>query len=110
MPECCPGHMTLRSDPGQAGEVARSAPRGEAERRDGDRSGSARMAGLAGLVARYRWLVIGLWALLAVAGAFAAPRAASALTYDFSLPGRLGDEADARIAELFGTGGENAPV
>ena len=65
---------------------------------------------LASVVHRFRYLVIGLWLLLAACGAVAAPRAVAALTYDFSLPGQRGFEANQRIVADLGSGGDNAPV
>ncbi|MDQ6850182.1 MAG: hypothetical protein M3070_09485 [Actinomycetota bacterium] len=41
------------------------------------------------MIAHRRWVLLGRL-LLAIAGAFAAPKATSALSYDFSLPGQLG--------------------
>ena len=68
------------------------------------------MPAAAAVIHRFRFLLIGLWLLLAAAGALAAPRAVTALTYDFSLPGQRGFEANQRIVEDFGSGGDNAPI
>ena len=68
------------------------------------------MTTLARWVVAHRWWVVALWALLAVAGAIGAPRAVSALSYDFSLPGQPGYETNRQIVEQFGSGGDNAPV
>jgi putative drug exporter of the RND superfamily len=68
------------------------------------------MLRLARLVTARRWWVITAWLLLAVAGGFAAPRAISALSYDFGLPGQPGYEANQQIVQRFGSGGDNAPV
>lgn len=65
---------------------------------------------LAALVARFRFLVIVVWLLLAVAGGFAAPRAVDGLTYDFGLPGQPGYEANQRLSDDAGTGGADAPI
>ena len=48
------------------------------------------MLAVAAVIHRFRFLLIGLWLLLAAGGAVAAPRAVTALTYDFSLPGQRG--------------------
>jgi RND superfamily putative drug exporter len=65
---------------------------------------------LARFVIARRWWVLAAWALLAVAGGIAAPRATAALGYDFGLPGQAGYEANQRIVAEFGSGGDNAPV
>ena len=61
------------------------------------------------VIAHRRWVLLA-WLLLAVAGAYAAPEATSALSYDFGLPGQHGYEANQRILQQFGSGGDNAPV
>ena len=68
------------------------------------------MSVLARLVIAHRRWVLLAWLLLAVAGAFAAPRATSALSYDFGLPGQHGYQANQRIVRQFGSGGDNAPI
>ncbi|MFD4262852.1 hypothetical protein ACFWR9_35870 [Streptomyces sp. NPDC058534] len=68
------------------------------------------MTALARFVARHRWWTVIAWIVLALAGAFAAPRATDALSDDFGLPGRPGYEANQEIARRFESGGENAPV
>lgn len=65
---------------------------------------------LARFVIARRWWVIAAWVLLALAGGFAAPRATSALSYDFGLPGQPGYESNQDIVRGFGSGGDNAPV
>lgn len=65
---------------------------------------------LAAFVARFRYLVLLLWVLLAAAGGVAAPKAVDALSYDFSLPGQPGFEANQRLADEVGSGGDNAPL
>lgn len=42
---------------------------------------------LARWVTAHRWWVLAVWLILSVAGGFAAPKATSALSYDFGLPG-----------------------
>jgi putative drug exporter of the RND superfamily len=68
------------------------------------------MISLARFVTAHRWWVLAAWLLLAVAGGYAAPKAISALTYDFGLPGQAGYEANQQIVQQFGTGGDNAPI
>ena len=68
------------------------------------------MKTVAHLVITRRWWVIAAWLVLAITGAVAAPRATSALSYDFGLPGQRGYEANQKILHTFGSGGDNAPV
>src|SRR6201995_4770097 len=68
------------------------------------------MISLARFVIAHRWWVLAAWLLVAVAGGYAAPKAISALTYDFGLPGQAGYEANQQIVRQFGSGGDNAPV
>ncbi|MEV4258218.1 MMPL family transporter, partial [Spirillospora sp. NPDC049652] len=68
------------------------------------------MPALARLVTRHPWWVIAAWLVLAVTGGYAAPKATAALSYDFSLPGRAGYEANQKILAAVGSGGANAPV
>ena len=68
------------------------------------------MPTLARFVIAHRWLVLAGWLVLAAAGVVAAPRATSALSYSFSLPGQAGYQANQQIERQFGSGGQNAPV
>ncbi len=68
------------------------------------------LTSLARTVVAHRWWVIAVWLVLTAFGAFAAPRATDALTYDFSLPGQPGYETNLTISEEFGSGGDRAPV
>src|SRR6185437_16156127 len=68
------------------------------------------MISLARFVIVHRGWVLAAWLLLAVAGGYAAPKAISALTYDFGLPGQAGYEANQQIMRQFGSGGDNAPI
>ncbi len=68
------------------------------------------MARWSGFVVAYRWWVIAAWVVLAGVGVVAAPRAVSALSYDFGLPGQPGYETNIAVAGRFGSGGQNAPV
>ncbi|MCW2530287.1 MAG: hypothetical protein JWM76_5147 [Pseudonocardiales bacterium] len=61
------------------------------------------------VIAHRRWVLLA-WLLLAVAGGYAAPKATSALSYDFGLPGQHGYEANQQVVQQFGSGGDNAPV
>jgi putative drug exporter of the RND superfamily len=68
------------------------------------------MSVVARFVAAHRWWVLGAWLVLAAVGAFAAPRATAALSYDFSLPGQPGYETNRVITERFGNGGDLSPI
>lgn len=61
------------------------------------------------VIAHRRWVLVS-WLLLAIAGAYAAPKATSALSYDFGLPGQHGYETNQQILRQLGSGGDNAPV
>ncbi|MEV0846506.1 MMPL family transporter [Streptomyces sp. NPDC049954] len=61
-------------------------------------------------VVRHRMFVLIAWLVLALAGGYAAPKATSALSYDFGLPDQPGYQANERIVRDFGSGGANAPV
>ncbi|MFJ4900813.1 MMPL family transporter [Streptomyces sp. NPDC088727] len=65
---------------------------------------------LTGFVIRHRFLVLGVWLLLAVVGGYAAPKATAALSFEFGLPDQPGYEANEQLVEHFGSGGSNAPV
>jgi len=65
---------------------------------------------LARFIIAHRSWVLGAWLALAVAGGFAAPRAVSALSYSFALPGQTGYETNQAIVAAVGSGGVNAPV
>ncbi|RPK35348.1 MMPL family protein [Streptomyces sp. ADI92-24] len=62
------------------------------------------------LVIRHRFLVLGVWLLLAAVGGYAAPKATAALSFEFGLPDQPGYEANEQLVEHFGSGGSNAPV
>jgi RND superfamily putative drug exporter len=68
------------------------------------------MISVARFVITHRWWVLAAWLLLAVAGGYAAPKAISALTYDFGLPGQPGYEANQQLVQQLGSGGDNAPI
>src|ERR1700761_2928936 len=97
----CRKYQVSRRRRAKGGLPARSGAR---------RGGGSVMIRLARLVIAHRWWVLATWLLLAVAGGYAAPKAISALTYDFGLPGQAGYEANQQIVQQFGSGGDNAPV
>ena len=61
------------------------------------------MERLARSVLRHRRIVGLVWLLLFLAGGAAAGRVVDRLTFDFSLPGQPGYEAEQRVMELYGT-------
>ena len=68
------------------------------------------MGALTGWVLGHKRLVVGLWLLVTV-GAFAAiGPAGNALSDEFSIPGREGFETNKELAEIYGTGGDAAPI
>ena len=68
------------------------------------------MTALSRLVLRHRLLVGLFWLGLFLAGAGTAGTTVDRLTFDFSLPGQPGYEAEARLLAAYGNGGTNAPV
>ncbi|MDG4826635.1 MMPL family transporter [Asanoa sp. WMMD1127] len=61
-------------------------------------------------ILRHRRLVMLGWLVLAVIGGALAPRAIDRLSYDFSFPGQPAYEANQRIQETFGGGGDVDPL
>ncbi len=68
------------------------------------------MRALSSAVLRHRLLVGAFWLLALLAGAATAGTTTERLTFDFSLPGQPGYEAEARLLAAYGNGGTNAPV
>jgi putative drug exporter of the RND superfamily len=62
------------------------------------------LARLAHLIARRRFVVIGVWLALTVFGAFAAGQVSKRWYQSFSIPGKSAYEADQRTFKAFGTG------
>jgi RND superfamily putative drug exporter len=62
------------------------------------------LARLAHLVARRRWIVIAIWIVLTVFGAYAAKQVSKRWFQSFSIPGYSAYEADSRTFARFGTG------
>jgi len=60
------------------------------------------VGGLARTVARARWLVVGVWLVLTVAGAVAAGKLSDRWFQEFSIPGYSAYEANSRIFQTFG--------
>ena len=67
------------------------------------------MGGLARLVIRLRWLVIGVWIVLTVVGMFAAAKLSDRWFQSFSIPGYSAYEANQRTLKAFGSG-EQVPL
>ncbi|HUY06177.1 MAG TPA: MMPL family transporter [Acidimicrobiales bacterium] len=81
-----------------------SSHRAVAESSDGSHLGS-----LARFVLRHRRSVMIFWLAIFIAGAGAAGRVSSRLTFDFSLPGQPGYETGVKVLHLYGNGGGNLP-
>jgi RND superfamily putative drug exporter len=67
------------------------------------------LARLAHLIARRRLLVVGIWIVLTVFGAYSAQRVSSRWFESFSIPGYSAYETNQRALRTFGTG-EQAPL
>jgi len=68
------------------------------------------LARLARLVLAHRRLVLTGWAVMLLAGAFAAGHVSKRLSVDFSLPGQPGYQTALRLERLYGNGGEGPPA
>ncbi len=68
------------------------------------------MRRLSEFVVHHRLLVGLFWLVAFLAGAATAGTTTERLTFDFSLPGQPGYEAEARLLAAYGNGGTNAPV
>jgi RND superfamily putative drug exporter len=68
------------------------------------------MATLTRWVLGHKKLVVGLWIALAIAGVAAMKPAGNALSTSFNIPGSEAAGANSRIAELYGNGGDVAPI
>src|SRR5438093_3048981 len=62
------------------------------------------LARLAHWITRHRWLVIGVWIILTLFGAFAAGQVSKRWFQSFSIPGKSAYEANQRTLERFGVG------
>jgi putative drug exporter of the RND superfamily len=61
-------------------------------------------------VLRHKKLVLGFWVVLALAGFTAMKPAGDALSTSFDIPGSEASDANTRIAEVYGSGGDVAPI
>src|SRR5881409_3552122 len=62
------------------------------------------LARLAHWITRHRWLVIGVWIILTLFGAYAAGQVSKRWYQSFSIPGKSAYEANQRTLKAFGTG------
>lgn len=62
------------------------------------------LARLAHLVHRRRWIVVALWAVLTIFGAFSAAKVSSRWFESFSIPGYSAYETNQKILKTFGNG------
>ena len=58
----------------------------------------------------HKKLVVGLWLVLAIGGFAAIKPAGDALSTSFNIPGSEAFSANSRIAEIYGNGGDVAPI
>ncbi len=68
------------------------------------------MTALTRWVLAHKKLVAGLWIVLAIAGFAAMKPAGDALSTSFNIPGSEAFSANSRIAEVYGNGGDIAPI
>src|SRR5881396_3681660 len=62
------------------------------------------LARLAHWITRHRWLVIGVWIILTLFGAYAAGQVSKRWYQSFSIPGKSAYEANQRTLKAFGVG------
>jgi RND superfamily putative drug exporter len=65
---------------------------------------------LAGWVMRHTRLVVGVWLVIWIAAIAALGPAGSSLSQQFNVPGREGFETNTELAEIYGAGGDVAPI
>jgi RND superfamily putative drug exporter len=68
------------------------------------------MAALTRWVLGHKKLVVGVWLVLAIGGFAAMKPAGDALSTSFTIPGSEASSANSRIAEVYGNGGDVAPI
>lgn len=68
------------------------------------------MAALTHWVLGHKTLVVGIWIVLAIGGFAAMKPAGDALSTSFDIPGSEAFSANSRIAEVYGNGGDVAPI
>src|SRR5215831_12727065 len=62
------------------------------------------LASLTHVIVRRRWIVIGVWIVLTIFGAYAAGQVSKRWYQSFSIPGKSAYEASQRTLKAFGTG------
>ena len=83
--------------------------KGRSFRIEGD-SGSGSMAALTDWVLSHKRLVLGLWLVIWIAAIAAIGPAGSSLSQQFNIPGREGFETNKELSEIYGAGGDVAPI
>jgi len=83
--------------------------KGRSFRTEGN-SGSGSMAALTGWVLSHKRLVLGLWLVIWIAAIAAIGPAGSSLSQQFNIPGREGFETNKELSEIYGAGGDVAPI
>src|SRR5688572_8370435 len=68
------------------------------------------MTGLTRFVLDHKRLVLGFWLVVTIAAFAAIQPAGNALSQQFNVPGREGFETNQELAELYGNGGDVAPI
>src|SRR4051812_23164995 len=68
------------------------------------------LAALTAAVLRHKRLVVAAWLLVTLAAFAAVGPAGNALSDEFSIPGREGFETNKQLAEIYGAGGDVAPI
>ncbi|MEJ7793310.1 MAG: MMPL family transporter [Gaiellaceae bacterium] len=61
-------------------------------------------------VLRHKRIVLGLWLVVWIAAVAALGPAGNSLSQQFNIPGREGFETNKQLAEIYGTGGDVAPI
>jgi putative drug exporter of the RND superfamily len=83
--------------------------KGRSFRTEGN-SGSGSMAALTDWVLSHKRLVLGLWLVIWIAAIAAIGPAGSSLSQQFNIPGREGFETNKELSEIYGAGGDVAPI
>ncbi len=68
------------------------------------------MTALTRFVLNHKRLVVGFWLIVTIAAFAAIQPSSNALSQEFSVPGREGFETNKELAELYGNGGNVAPI
>src|SRR5215217_7122321 len=68
------------------------------------------MTALTSWVLKHKRIVAGLWLAIAVAAFAAVGPASDSLSQQFTVPGQEGYETNRRLAEIYGSGGDTAPI